>query len=103
RYCDHVAIAILLVADSQLFEVSVVVHIPPEYYRAETESIFCNGEKLLLGHQLSAQDAVDVDAGELDLGVICEELRKGLERRLGGVVFFLSHEYVKCLLEKKTK
>ncbi|KAI6762148.1 hypothetical protein HG531_002701 [Fusarium graminearum] len=41
---------------------------------AETEAGFCDGQELFLGDELSAKDAVDVDACEFDHVVILEDL-----------------------------
>lgn len=46
------------------------MHVPAVDDGAEAEAIFGNGEELLLGHELSTQDAIDIHAGYLDLGII---------------------------------
>lgn len=51
---DHISISVLFIADSQLLEVGLIVHIPPKDNGAETEAILRDREKLLLGDKLSA-------------------------------------------------
>lgn len=77
---NQVAVAVFLVGDAQLAEVGLVVHVPAEDDAAEAKAVFCNGQELLLGHQLAAQHAVDVEAGDLDGDIVLEELGQRLER-----------------------
>lgn len=76
---NEVPVAILLVADSQLFEVGLVVHVPTEDDGAEAKASFSYGEKLLLGDQLATQDAIDINAGQLDAVVIGQDRGQGLD------------------------
>ena len=79
RYGDHVAVAVLLVADPELLEIGGVVHVPAEDDAAEPKAGLGNGQEFLLLHQLAPQDAVDVDAGELDLVIVFQELWQALQ------------------------
>lgn len=55
------------------------MHIPAEYHTAETKAVFCYLEELVLGHQLAAEDAVDVAAGDFDGVVIFEDVGEVFE------------------------
>lgn len=83
---DDVAVAVLLVADLELAEVGLVVHVPAEDDGAEAEALARDGQELLLRHQLASQDAIDVDARHLDCPVVSEELGEGLDGDLGEVL-----------------
>jgi len=61
------------------------VHVPAEDNTAEAKAFFRDAEKLLLRHELAAQHAIDVYAGDLDGLVILEELGEGLGCDFGGV------------------
>lgn len=76
---DEIAVSILLVADLELLEVGLVVHVPAEDDGAEAEAVLGYAEELLLRDELAAELAVDVEAGELDGGVIFEEGGEGVE------------------------
>lgn len=60
------------------------MHVPAEDDGAEAEAGAGNGEELLLGDELAAQDAVDVEAGQLDAGVGFEQARQRIWRDLFG-------------------
>lgn len=66
------------------------MHVPAKNDGAEAEASLCDGEELGLGHQLAAQDAVDVDTADLDCGIILQQLGQtrdgdfGWWRRHGG-------------------
>ena len=79
---DEISIAVLLVADLELLEIHLVVHVPAEHDGAEAEAVGGDGQEFLLGHQLAAQHAVDVDGGHFDFGVILEERGESIERDL---------------------
>lgn len=80
---EEVAVTVLCVADSEFAHVCLVVHVPPEDDGAEAKAGLGNREKLLLGDELSAKLAVDVDTSKLDLVVILEKLRQSLDGDLG--------------------
>jgi len=83
---NDVAVAVLLVADLELAEVGLVVHVPAEDDGAEAEALARDGQELLLRHQLASQDAIDVDARHLDRPVVFEELGEGLDGDLREVL-----------------
>ena len=70
RHSNYIMVSVLRIADIQFPEVCLIVHIPAEDDRTKAESIFCDSYKLLFGHELAAQDAIDVDAGDFDFGVV---------------------------------
>jgi len=55
------------------------MHVPAEDYTAESEAIFCDLEELVFGHELAAEDTVDVAAGDFDGVVIFEDVGEVLE------------------------
>lgn len=71
---NYVMVSVLRIADLQFFKVCLIVHVPAEDDRAEAEPIFCDSKELLLGHEFAAEDAIDVDAGDFDLGIIFQNL-----------------------------
>ena len=79
RHGDQVAVAVLLVGHAEFAEVGLVVHVPAEDNTAETKAVFCNGQELLLGHELATQHAVHVDTGDLDCGIVLEQLWQRLD------------------------
>lgn len=87
---DQVVVAVLCIADLELPNVRHVVHVPAKDDGAEAKARLCDGQELVLRHQLAAQHAVNVDAGKLDLVVILEKVRERLDsdgvvmRRHGG-------------------
>ena len=83
RHSNYIMVTILRVADLQFLEVCLVVHVPAKYDRAEPKSIFCDSQKLFLGHELAAEDAVDVDTGNFDLGIIFQDMLQRVVRDLG--------------------
>jgi len=80
-----IPVPILAVANLELAEVGLVVHVPAEDDGAETEAGGCDGEEFGLGHEFAAQRAVDVAAGDFDAVVILEEVREVFEGEGGGV------------------
>lgn len=84
RYSYEIPVAILLVADCELFEVGAIMHIPAENDGAETEAAFSDGKELFLGNELATEETVDVYTGQFDLGVALEELGDIVEGDLGG-------------------
>lgn len=74
RHSNYIVVSVLRVTDLQFLEVCLVVHVPTEDDRAEAETIFCDSQELLLGHELAAEDAIDVDAGDFDLGIISQDM-----------------------------
>lgn len=76
-------VPVLRIADLQFLEVRLVVHVPAEDDRAEAEPILCDAEEFLLGHELAAEDAIDVDARDFDLGVISQDLLQRFVCNLG--------------------
>jgi hypothetical protein len=79
-YSDDVVVTIFLIANLQLLEVCLVVHIPSKDHRTEAKALLCDAEELLLRHQLTPQLPIDVDTGNLDLGVIVEDIGDVFER-----------------------
>lgn len=75
-------VAIVLVADLELFEIRLIVHVPAKDDRAEAETISGDGQELLLRDQLAAQLAVDIDASELDFRIVLEKLWQRFSRDL---------------------
>ena len=65
--------------------VRLVVHVPAKDDGAEAEAGLGDGEELFLGDDLAAEDAVDVEAGELDAVVVLEQLGQVLRRERFGV------------------
>ena len=55
------------------------MHVPAKDDGAEAEAVFGHGEELGFGHELTAQDTVNVDAGDLDFGVALEFVFEGFE------------------------
>lgn len=51
---DKVSVAVFCVTDGQLAEVGHIMHVPAKDNAAEAEAILCDGQKLLLGHELAA-------------------------------------------------
>lgn len=82
---NDVAIAILGVADLELLEVGLVVHVPAKDDGAEAKASLSDGEELGLGHQLAAQNAIDVNTADLDGGVILEQLGQARDGDFGGL------------------
>ena len=76
---EHVAVAVFCVGHLELVQVRLVVHVPAEDDGAEAEAVRGDGQELFLGHELAAQDAVDVEAGQLDAIVVLEEPREGVD------------------------
>lgn len=74
RHGNNIVVSVLRIADLQLFEVCLIVHIPAEDDRAKTEPIFCNSQEFLFGHELATEDAIDVDAGHFDLSIISQHM-----------------------------
>lgn len=70
RNSQHIAIAILRVGHLEFFQIGPVVHVPAENDGAEAEPVLSNGQEFLLGNELAAEYAVDVDARKLDAGVV---------------------------------
>ena len=69
---QDVSVAVLLVADLELLDVGLIVHVPAKDYRAEAKRellVLDQGEEFLFGHELASQDTVDIAASDLD-GVI---------------------------------
>lgn len=83
RHGNDVVVPIFGIADLQFLEVCLIVHVPAENDGAEAEAIFCDPQELLLGHELAAEDAIDVDAGDFDLGVIPQDMLQRIVCDLG--------------------
>lgn len=97
---DDVPVAVLLVADLELIYIRGVVHVPAEDDGAEAKATRGNGEKLLLGHELASELAVDVYTGEFDGIVIFQELGQALDRDL---VWYRGHAVyrgLECVSER---
>lgn len=67
---EQIFVAILGVTDLQLSKVCQVVHVPTEEDGAEAEAILGDGEEFLLGDELAAKDAINVNTGKLYLSVL---------------------------------
>ena len=74
---DDISVSIILITDLQFFEIGLIMHIPAEDNRAETEAVGGDGKELLLRHEFATENAIHVNAGDFDSGVILEELWKG--------------------------
>ncbi len=61
------------------------MHVPTKDDGAETKTVGGDGQELLLGHELTAENAIDVDAGDLDFGVMLEDVGKVVEGDLGRI------------------
>ena len=79
RYCEDVFVTILKIADLELFEIRLIVHVPAKYDRTEAKAILGNAKEFLFRDELSAQDAVHVDPGKLDLCVVLQKLWQGFD------------------------
>ena len=79
RHRDDISVPIVLITDLQFFEICLIMHIPAENDRAETEAIGGDGQEFLLRHKLAAENAIHVNAGNFDCSVALEEFWKGFE------------------------
>lgn len=86
-YGEQVAVPVLLVRDGQFLEVGLVMHVPSEDDAAEAEAVVGYAEELLLGHELSTQHAVDIDARDFDRDVIFKQFGQLFGRQRGGIEF----------------
>lgn len=85
-YSYQVTISVLLVAYLKLSEVRLVVHVPAEDDRAEAKAFLCNGEELLLSHELPAHYAIHIHSANLDCIVVPQDLGQRLDRDFGVTV-----------------
>lgn len=71
---ENISIAIILIADLELFKVCLIVHVPAEDDGAEAKAFGSDGEKLLLGYELATELTIDIDSSDFDLSVIFKQL-----------------------------
>ena len=81
-YSDYIMVSIVRITDLHFLEICLIVHIPAEDNRAEAESIFCDSKELLLGHELAAKDAINVNTGDFDLGIVSQDILQRIVRDL---------------------
>lgn len=62
------------VGDGEFLRIGLIMHVPTKDNRTEAEPGLENGEELGLDHDLSTENAIQIDAGDLDAMVVLEQL-----------------------------